>query len=98
MAGGPTMCIGVPCCIKTIDPIYHNQAQAEVNGIICNIDISLITQEYDESLIGQWVLVHTGFAMSKLDEEEAQNTLLMLNEMQEEEADVAVLFQSQDRF
>ena len=60
--------------------------------------ILLITQEYDESLIGQWVLVHTGFAMSKLDEEEAQNTLLMLNEMQEEEADVAVLFQSQDRF
>ncbi|OCG26032.1 hypothetical protein A9G11_01520 [Gilliamella sp. wkB108] len=92
------MCIGVPCCIKTIDPDHPNQAEAEVNGIICNIDISLISHEQDQSLIGQWVLVHTGFAMSKLDEEEAQNTLLMLNAMQEEEADVAVLFQAQDRF
>ncbi len=86
------MCIGVPCKITAIDPNQPTKATAEVNGIQRDVDISLVSSENEQSLVGQWVLVHVGFAMSLLDEEEAEQTLAALNAMQEEEPDVNILF------
>lgn len=86
------MCIGVPCQIVSIDNNTPNIAIAEVNGIGREIDISLVINENNPITIGQWVLVHVGFAMSRLDEEEAKKTLSILNAMHEEEPDVGMLF------
>ena len=88
------MCIGIPCKIIAIDKNIPSNATAEVNGIQRDIDISLIASENEGTLLGQWVLVHVGFAMSLLDEEEAKQTLAALNAMQEEEPDVNILFNS----
>lgn len=86
------MCIGIPCQIVCIDNNSPNSAIAEVNGIRREIDISLVINNDNPICVGQWVLVHVGFAMSRLDEDEAKQTLAMLNAMQEEEPDVSVLF------
>ncbi|WP_392553559.1 HypC/HybG/HupF family hydrogenase formation chaperone [Orbus wheelerorum] len=86
------MCIGIPCQIVSIDKNLPHIAIAEVNGIGREIDISLVTSNNKPITIGQWVLVHVGFAMSMLDEDEAKQTLSFLNAMQEEEPDVGVLF------
>ncbi|WP_392561031.1 HypC/HybG/HupF family hydrogenase formation chaperone [Orbus sturtevantii] len=86
------MCIGIPCQIVSIDNHAPNIAIAEVNGIGRQIDISLVANSNNPITVGQWVLVHVGFAMSILDEDEAKHTLSILNAMQEEEPDVSVLF------
>lgn len=86
------MCIGIPCKIIAVDKNQPTKATAEVNGIQRDVDISLVASGNEETLIGQWVLVHVGFAMSLLDEDEAQQTLAALNAMQEEEPDVNILF------
>jgi len=92
LVGDTAMCIGIPCQIVSIDNSLPNIAIAEVNGIGREIDISLVINNNKPIIIGQWVLVHVGFAMSILDEDEAKQTLSILNAMQEEEPDVSVLF------
>jgi len=92
LVGDAAMCIGIPCQIVSIDSSSPNVAIAQVNGIGREIDISLVLNENKPIVIGQWVLVHVGFAMSMLDEEEAKQTLSFLNAMLEEEPDVSVLF------
>lgn len=64
------MCIGVPGQIHTID---GNQAKVEVCGILRDVDLTLVgsSDETGASRLGQWVLVHVGFAMSVINEAEA---------------------------
>ena len=68
------MCIGVPGQIHAID---GNQARVEVCGILRDVDLTLVgsTDETGASRLGQWVLVHVGFAMSIINEAEARDTL-----------------------
>ena len=64
------MCIGVPGQIHAID---GNQARVEVCGILRDVDLTLVgsTDETGASRLGQWVLVHVGFAMSIINEAES---------------------------
>lgn len=91
------MCIGLPCQITGIHQQTPNTAIAEVNNVQREIDISLITNPDTpvETLIGRWVLVHVGFAMNLLDEQEAKDTLAALQSMAEEESDVNYLLQGE---
>jgi len=84
------MCIGLPCQIVSIDPQTPHTATASVGGVHREVDITLIssTNEATSELIGKWVLVHVGFAMSLIDEQEAQATLEALSLMGELEPDV----------
>lgn len=67
------MCIGVPGQIHSID---GNQAKVEVCGVLRDVDLTLVgcVDETGASRLGQWVLVHVGFAMSMIDEDEARDT------------------------
>lgn len=87
------MCIGLPCQIVRIHEQQPNMAVAQINGIQREIDISLVvnTDTPVSALVGQWVLVHVGFAMSLLDEQEALSTLEALCAMAEESDDVHFL-------
>lgn len=58
-------------------------AKAEVSGVRRNINIGLVHNEDERVEVGDWVLIHVGFAMSKLDEQEAHNTLQALREVGE---------------
>ncbi len=70
------MCLGIPGqIIEIVDDVNHI-AKVEVSGVRRNVNIGVIR---DEGIApGDWVLIHVGFAMSKLDEREAQETLQLL--------------------
>ena len=89
------MCIGVPGQIHSID---GNQAKVEVCGVLRDVDLTLVgcVDETGASRLGQWVLVHVGFAMSMIDEDEARDTLALQN-MFDVEPDVGALLYGEER-
>ncbi|MBS7442639.1 HypC/HybG/HupF family hydrogenase formation chaperone [Enterobacter sp. 120016] len=90
------MCIGVPGQIYAIDGI---QAKVEVCGILRDVDLTLVgsSDETGASRLGQWVLVHVGFAMSVINEAEARDTLDALQNMFDLEPDVGALLYGEER-
>jgi len=90
------MCIGVPGQIHSIE---GNQAKVEVCGVLRDVDLTLVgcVDETGASRLGQWVLVHVGFAMSMIDEDEASDTLAALQNMFEVEPDVGALLYGEER-
>jgi hydrogenase expression/formation protein HypC len=82
------MCLGIPGqIVEIVDPEYH-LAKVEVSGVRRTVNIGLLTEGPDAVEVGDWVLIHVGFAMSKIDEEEARQTrefLELLGEAYEQE-------------
>ncbi len=70
------MCLAVPLRIQEIDGAL---AKVELGGVLREISLVLTP----EARVGDYVLVHTGYAISVLDEEEAHQTLALLAEMEE---------------
>jgi hydrogenase expression/formation protein HypC len=68
------MCLGIPGQIVEIVDEQHHIAKAEVSGVRRNINVGLLAGGPDEVRVGDWVLIHVGFALSKIDEEEARAT------------------------
>ena len=68
------MCLGIPGqIVELVDPEHHI-AKAEVSGVRRNVNVGLLADSPDAVGVGDWVLIHVGFAMSKIDEEEARAT------------------------
>ncbi|MEP8538711.1 HypC/HybG/HupF family hydrogenase formation chaperone [Enterobacter asburiae] len=90
------MCIGVPGQIHSID---GNLAKVEVCGILRDVDLTLVgsSDETGASRLGQWVLVHVGFAMSVINEAEARDTMDALQNMFDVEPDVGALLYGEER-
>ena len=82
------MCIGVPGQIRTID---GNQAKVDVCGIQRDVDLTLVgsCDENGQPRVGQWVLVHVGFAMSVINE--------ALQNMFDVEPDVGALLYGEEK-
>lgn len=75
------MCLGIPGqLVEWIDE-QHAIAKAEVAGVRRNVNVGLLTEGPDRADLGDWVLIHVGFAMSKIDEAEAESTLTFLREL-----------------
>ncbi|GAA3119267.1 HypC/HybG/HupF family hydrogenase formation chaperone [Nonomuraea sp. NPDC049421] len=70
------MCLGIPGEIVELIPGQPELAKVEVAGVRRVINVGLVDQ--DGIRPGDWVLVHVGFAMSKIDEREAAATLALL--------------------
>ncbi len=77
------MCLGIPGRIVEILDEDLTLAKAEVGGVRRNINIGLVHYDEEKVAVGDWVLIHVGFAMSKLDEAEAHSTLQALEEIGE---------------
>ena len=75
------MCLGIPGQILGYVDDQNDIATVEVSGVRRNINVGLVRPEGISP--GDWVLVHVGFAMSKIDEVEAQETLTMLKQLGE---------------
>jgi hydrogenase expression/formation protein HypC len=73
------MCLGIPGQVVDIVDAEQHLAKVDVNGIRRIISVRLLADE--GLLVGDWVLVHVGFAMSKIDEVEAQLTLDQVQKM-----------------
>ncbi|MBV9851892.1 MAG: HypC/HybG/HupF family hydrogenase formation chaperone [Armatimonadetes bacterium] len=72
------MCLAIPGRIVEILDEDLQLAKAEVGGVRRNINVGLVSDDADRISIGDWVLIHVGFALSKIDEAEAQATLRAL--------------------
>lgn len=70
------MCLAIPALIKRIE---NREAEAEIGGITRRISLQLTP----EAKTGDYVLVHTGYAINVLDQEEAEETLKLLREIAE---------------
>lgn len=80
------MCLGIPGQISAIKDESRMSAIAEISGVRREVNIACIAPEGGaEALIGKWALIHAGFAMSLVDEEEAAKTLAALHELGETE-------------
>lgn len=77
------MCLGIPGQIIEIIDTKKKLAIVNVGGVKRQINIACIVNENypPESCIGNWVLVHVGFAMNRINEKEAAETLQILQEL-----------------
>lgn len=75
------MCLGIPGQILEYVDREHGIAKAQVSGVRRNVNVQLLQQDGDEPEVDDWVLIHVGFAMSKIDEEEAKQTYDFLEEL-----------------
>lgn len=92
------MCIGIPGQIVALDQHQPQHAWAEVCGVQREVNIALVCREGEpkEAMLGCWVLIHVGFAMSRLDQQEAEDMLAALQAMGEVEQDVALFLAGED--
>ena len=70
------MCLGIPGQIREFSDVHEHLARVDVSGVTRIINIGLLEDE--DLKPGDWVLIHVGFAMSKIDEEEAALALASL--------------------
>ena len=68
------MCLAIPGKIESIE---GKRARVDIAGTVREADLSLLP----DAAVGDWVIVHAGFAIEKYDEEEAQETLKLLREL-----------------
>jgi hydrogenase expression/formation protein HypC len=88
------MCLGIPGQIAEIVDEQCQIAKVEVSGVKRSVNVALLAEEGIKP--GDWVLIHVGFAMSKIDENEAQETMKLLQSMGAAYTDeLKMLYQSQ---
>ena len=73
------MCLAIPGKIVEIVDEENSIAKVEVGGVRRNVNVGMLARE--EALVGNYVLIHVGFAMTRIDEHEAQETLRILEEI-----------------
>jgi hydrogenase expression/formation protein HypC len=71
------MCLAMPTRIVELLP--DDQAVAELDGVRKEVSIALV----ENVQVGDYVIIHVGYALSKVDPEEAEKTLALFAEMQE---------------
>ncbi|MCB9641593.1 MAG: HypC/HybG/HupF family hydrogenase formation chaperone [Myxococcales bacterium] len=77
------MCLGIPGQVIEIQDPVRKLGLVDIGGVrrITNLMCVVDEDHPIESCVGAWVLVHVGFAMSRIDPDEAQRTLDLLREM-----------------
>lgn len=77
------MCLAIPGKIIEIIDAENQIAKVDVGGVRRNINTGML----DEIKVGDYVLIHVGFAMSKIDEQQAEETLRVLKEIGDYQAE-----------
>jgi hydrogenase expression/formation protein HypC len=87
------MCLAIPGQIVAIDDAVRKLATVDVSGIRRQINVACIVDAEHplDSCVGTWVLVHVGFAMSRIDEAEAAATLEILRELGEAQSELEAM-------
>ena len=70
------MCLAIPGAIVAVDSEWPDLATVDVGGVRRTVNVGLLDDE--DLAIGDWVLVHVGFALAKIDEAEARSALEFL--------------------
>ena len=87
------MCLGIPGRIVSIDDEVRKLATVDVSGVRRQVNVACIVNDEHPiaSCVGDWVLIHVGFAMSRIDEAEAALTLQILTELGEAQAELETM-------
>ena len=87
------MCLGIPGRIVRISDEARKLAMVDVAGVQREVNVGCIVNETHslDECVGDWVLVHVGFAMSRIDEKEAAETLKILTELGEVQEELAAM-------
>lgn len=73
------MCMGIPTRIIEITDAANGLAIVELSGVRREVNIALLLAEcHAAALLGQWAIIHAGFAISLVDEEEADAMLALM--------------------
>lgn len=75
------MCLAIPGQIVEVVDEANRLAKVDVAGVQRNVNIGLLDSDGVGARVGDWVLIHVGFALSKVDEAEAHATLRLLERM-----------------
>jgi hydrogenase expression/formation protein HypC len=87
------MCLGIPGLITELDGVDGQYAWVDVGGARRRVNVALLTD--NNAGPGDWVLIHVGFALARIDEEEARATMRMLEGMADAYSDeLSVMAQS----
>jgi hydrogenase expression/formation protein HypC len=91
------MCLGIPGRIVAISDAGNKLGVVDVCGVKREVNLACVIDAAHPvaSCVGDWVLVHVGFAMSRIDEREARLTLALLEELGEAQAEVAAIRRAQ---
>lgn len=92
------MCLGIPGRIVEITSEAHKLAMVDVLGVRREINIACVVDAAHPvaACVGDWVLVHVGFAMSRIDEREAKLTLEVLQQLGEAQAELRAMRDSDE--
>ena len=92
------MCLGIPGQIVELTDAENLIAKVDVAGVQRPVNIACVVdaEHPAESCVGNWVLVHVGFAMSRIDEEEAHKTLALLSALGEAQDEIAAMRASEN--
>ncbi|NVB40871.1 HypC/HybG/HupF family hydrogenase formation chaperone [Pseudenhygromyxa sp. WMMC2535] len=87
------MCLGIPGQVVAIEDAEKKLGVVEIGGVrrVTNLACVVDDDHPIASCVGDWVLVHVGFAMSRVDVEEAQRTLALLEELGEVQAELEAM-------
>lgn len=87
------MCLGIPGQVVKVTDAEKKLALVDVSGVQREVNMACVANDEHpiESCVGDWVLVHVGFAMSRIDEREAQLTLELLVELGEAQAEIEAM-------
>lgn len=77
------MCLAIPGKIIELDPVRPHLGTVEVTGVRRKVDLGLLQE--DMPVIGDWVLIHVGFAMTKISEQDALEQMRLLTMLGETE-------------
>jgi hydrogenase expression/formation protein HypC len=75
------MCLAIPGQVIEFVDEPNRLARVDVAGVIRTVNVGLLDNDGDAAKPGDWVLIHVGFALSKVDEDEAMATLQLLQGM-----------------
>lgn len=87
------MCLGIPGRIVEISDAGNKLGLVEVSGVRRQINLACVVDAEHpiDSCVGDWVLVHVGFAMSRVDEGEARKTLELLEQLGDAQAEIEAM-------
>lgn len=90
------MCLGIPGQIIKITDPERQMALVDVSGVQREVSLECVVSDYfpAERCVGHWALVHVGFAMSLINEQEAEATLKVLRELGEVQAELLAMQES----
>lgn len=88
------MCLGIPGQIVEITDAATNLALADVSGVKREVNVTCVSGDGLDALVGKYVLIHVGFAMALIDEAEAKKTMDTLNALGEAQEEFEAMFES----